>query len=136
MLPSGRHFPDGFPMTRGLPAILVVDDGPDICQNMSDILNDQGYRVDTAREAKLAIRLLEGQRYDVALLDFRMPAIDGLAVSREVTRRNPKTVVLLITGYSEDVLPAQAFAAGVHRILTKPLDVAELLGEIEKLLAG
>jgi DNA-binding response OmpR family regulator len=123
-------------MKRVERAILVVDDDPDMCHNMSDILSDRGYRVDTAREGRTALRLAERQAYDIALLDLRMPGMDGLALCRELMRLRPATVALLVTGYAEDVLPAEARAAGIRQIVVKPIHVARLLAGIEQSLAG
>lgn len=98
---------------------------------MSDILRDQGYRVDTAQEGYAALQLVERQTYDLALLDLRMPGMSGLSLCREVRRLCPATVALLITGSPEDVAPAEAQAAGVRQILAKPVDVPRLLLRIE-----
>jgi DNA-binding response OmpR family regulator len=117
-------------------AILMVDDDPDQCQNLSEILTDRGYRVDTAAEGQSALRLVERQAYDLALLDLRMPGMDGLALCREVIRLRPATVALLMTGYPEDVLPAVARAAGVHHVLPKPVNIPRLLMRIEESVAG
>ena len=123
-------------MNRIKSAILMVDDDPDECSNMSDILNDEGYCVDTAQGGRTALRLVEQQAYDLALLDLNMPDIDGLTLCREMTRRRPETVALLVTGYPDDVLPADAQAAGIRQIVRKPVDVRRLLVSIEKALSG
>jgi two-component system, NtrC family, response regulator HydG len=123
-------------MKQNTQSILMVDDDPEVCLNMSDILSDQGYRVDTANEGLMALRLVERRAYDLALLDLRMPGMDGLTLCREMTRRRPTTIALLLTGYPEDVLPAEARAAGVRQIFPKPVDVGRLLVSIEEVLAG
>jgi CheY-like chemotaxis protein len=117
------------------PAILMVDDNVDECRNMVDILTEVGYRVDTALEGQTALRLVQRQAYDVALLDLRMPGMDGLTLCREVRQLRPGTVALLITGHPEEVLPAEARAAGVRQILPKPVDVSLLLLRIDECLA-
>ena len=88
------------------------------------------------REGQTALRLVQRQAYDLALLDLRMPGMDGLTLCREVTRLRPATVALLITGYPEDVIPAEAQAAGVRHVIPKPVDVPRLLIRIEEALAG
>ena len=121
-------------MDRSEPAILIVDDDPDVCHNMSDILSDQGYRVDTAHEGRTVLRLVQRQAYDLALLDYKMPGMDGLALCRELTRLHPEIVALLITAYPTDVLPAEAQAVGFRQIVPKPIDVPRLLERIEDAL--
>jgi two-component system, NtrC family, response regulator HydG len=118
------------------PGVLVVDDDLDWCQNMSDILSDRGYRVDTAPEGLTALRLLDQQTYDIALLDLKMPGMDGLTLCREATRRRPAMVAVLITGYPEDILPTEARAAGVDQVFPKPVNIPRLLVRIEEALAS
>ncbi len=118
------------------PAILMVDDDLDECQNMSDILTDRGYRVDTAQEGRTALRLVKDQAYDLVLLDWRMPGMDGLTLCHEMTRLRPATVALLITGYAEDLLPAQTQAAGIRHVFPKPVDMFRLLVRINEALAS
>jgi CheY-like chemotaxis protein len=122
-------------MMRFQRTILIVDDDPDVCLNMADILTDRGYAVATAYEGHTALQLVNRQPYDLALLDLKMPGMDGLTLCREVMRVRPATVALLITGYPEDVQPTEAQAAGVRQILRKPVDVPRLLGNIEKAFA-
>jgi DNA-binding response OmpR family regulator len=119
-------------MKRITPAILMVDDDLDECRNMSDILTDRGFRVDTAHEGKAALWLVERQAYDLTLLDLRIPGLDGLTLCQEVTRLRPATVALLITGYPDEVEPAEARAAGIRKVFAKPVDVPRLLGTIDE----
>ena len=123
-------------MEHNQPAILMVDDDPETCRNISDILNDQGYAVDMAHEGHAALRLVQRQAYDLALLDLRMPGMDGLTLCREMTRVRPGTVAMVITGYPEDIRPADARAAGVRQVFPKPVDVPRLLLRIEEALTG
>jgi CheY-like chemotaxis protein len=121
-------------MNRIRSQILVVDDDPDECENMSDILGVRGYRVATSPGGQATLRLVEREPYDLALFDLKMPGMDGLTLCREVTRRRPDTVALLVTGYPDDVTPADAQAVGIRRIVRKPLDVPRLLATIEEAL--
>ena len=66
--------------------ILVVDDEVDTCHNLSDILTDLGYRVDVAHDGISALELVRRNAYDVALLDYKMPGMDGLTLYREIKR--------------------------------------------------
>lgn len=116
--------------------ILVVDDDPDVCQNMSDILSDRGYHVDVAHEGRTVLRMVQRRTYDVALVDWLMPGMDGLTICREVTRMHPSMFALLVTAYPADVLLVEAQAAGIRQILAKPIDVPTLLDRIEQALAG
>jgi two-component system response regulator HydG len=66
--------------------VLIVDDEVDSCRNLSDILTDLGFRVDCATEGKGALDLVRQRHYDVALLDLKMPGMDGLALYREIKK--------------------------------------------------
>jgi len=79
------------------PALLIVDDDVDTCRNLSDILTDLGYRVDTAHEGLTALELVRRSAYDVALLDYKMPGMDGLTLYREIKRLRAGTVAIVVT---------------------------------------
>ncbi|HTK76624.1 MAG TPA: response regulator, partial [Gemmataceae bacterium] len=93
-------------------SILVVDDDPDICRNLSDILTDLGYRVDTATDGPTAIELVRRNAYDVALLDLKMPGMSGLEVCRSIRRLRASTVALIVTAYASQATEEEALQAG------------------------
>jgi CheY-like chemotaxis protein len=107
--------------------ILVVDDDVDICSNLRDILSDLGYQVDVAHDGQSALDLVRRQHFDVVLLDFKMPGMDGLTLHREIKRLRAETVALMVTAYSEDGTAEAARAAGIWRVLSKPVDLRGLL---------
>src|SRR5579864_5581971 len=84
-------------MNKATPSILVVDDDVDTCRNLSDILTDLGYRVDTAHDGPTALELVRQNAYDVALLDYKMPGMDGLTLYREIKRLRAGTVAIVVT---------------------------------------
>lgn len=116
------------------PAILVVDDDRDICRNLTDILTDIGYAVDTAHDGLSALELVKRRAYDVALLDFRMPGMDGLTLYREIKALRPSTVAMLVTAYAAGETAHQALTAGAWKVLSKPVELTSLLGLIETAL--
>src|SRR5438445_321145 len=76
----------------GHPRILVVDDDVDTCRNLSDILTDLGYQVETAHDGLTALELVRRRPYEVALLDYKMPGMDGLTLYREIKKLRAGTV--------------------------------------------
>lgn len=64
-----------------------MDDDPDTCASLSDILTDLGYRVDVAYDGPSALQLVERNRYGLAVLDYRMPGMDGLELYLSVAVR-------------------------------------------------
>ena len=107
--------------------LLVVDDDLDTCANLSDILSDIGYEVQTALNAATALRALDEHSFDIVLLDLKMPGMDGLQLYRELKRRSASTVAILITGFADAETRERAEQLGVWRILPKPVDVPALL---------
>lgn len=114
--------------------ILVVDDEPDTCENLRDILTDLGFHVDIATDARSALRLVDEQPYDIALLDLKMPGMGGLELYREIHQRRASTVALIITAYASSETAASALRAGAWRILSKPIDFPALLKQIDSAL--
>ncbi len=116
---------------RGTSRILVVDDDRDICRNLSDILTDLGYEVDFAHDGPSALELVRQRPYDVALLDCKMPGMDGLTLYREIKKQRAGTVSLLVTAYASPTTADEALAAGAWKVAAKPVDfprAAELRG--------
>lgn len=114
--------------------ILVVDDEVDIRDNLSDILTEFGYKVDTAEDAPSALALVERHPYEVALLDLRLPGMDGIELYRRLRERRPATVALLLTAYASPTAAREAIAAGAWRVLSKPIDPSEILRLIDAAL--
>ena len=128
-----HHPPDGRPrrrpdlMSDATPSILVVDDDIDTCANMADILADLGYRVDVAHEGMSALELVRRRPYDVVLLDYRMPGMDGVALCGAIQRLQSGVVPMLVTAYAGGDAAREAVVAGIWRTLAKPVDLAELI---------
>jgi two-component system, NtrC family, response regulator HydG len=112
-------------------SVLVVDDDPDICHNLSDILTDLGYEVDTATDGPSAIEKVRARPYDVALLDLKMPGMDGLELYREIKRLRASTVAMIVTAYATAATAEQALGAGAWHVLSKPVDFDRLLPLVE-----
>lgn len=114
-------------MDKGKISILVVDDDVDTCQNLFDILTDLGYAVDTVNDGPSAIEKVRRNAYDVALLDYRMPGMDGLTLFRAIKRLRTGTVAIIITAYASGTTAEEALDAGAWRVLPKPVDFPQLL---------
>src|SRR5262249_4274506 len=119
-------------MSRAGPSVLVVDDEVDTCRNLSDILTDLGYRVDTAHDGLSALELVRRNPYDVALLDYKMPGMDGLTLYREIKRLRAGTVAIVVTAYASGTTADGALAAGAWQVLPKPVNFPKLLGLVEE----
>jgi two-component system response regulator HydG len=115
-------------------SILVVDDEADTCRNLSDILTDLGYQVDTALDGFAALELVRKKPYDVALLDLKMPGMDGLTLYRELRKLRSSTVAIVVTAYANKATAEEALAAGAWQVLAKPVDLERLLPLVDEAL--
>ena len=120
------------------PWVLVVDDEIIIAQLIADVLEGEGYRIDTAPNGVAALERLAQRTYDVILSDLRMPELDGLGLFREIEHRYPDLLqrFVFITGTSEHA-DYQGFIDDVKvPVLTKPFDMVELVRVVHDVLAG
>jgi CheY-like chemotaxis protein len=121
-------------MKDSKPTILVVDDEVDTCRNLSDILTDLDYHVDVAYDGPSALELVRRNAYDVALLDLKMPGMDGLELYREIKRLRAGTVAIIVTAYAGSDTAERAQAAGAWQVLPKPADLPRLLRLVDQAL--
>ena len=122
-------------MHSSVHSILVVDDEGDACENLRDILVDLGYHVDIARNGPEAIEQVRRSAYDIALLDLKMPGMDGVRLYREIKRLRPETAAIVVSAFAGSELADSALAEGATGVVPKPVDVPELLKAIESSLA-
>ena len=115
--------------------VLVVDDNRDTAIGMARLLGVSGYAVKTAHDGPSALELVRKRPYRVAVLDYRMPGMDGLTLCREIRARSSGTVAIIVTAYAGGIPPEEFLGAGARRVLRKPVDVRELLDVVQSLLA-
>jgi two-component system response regulator HydG len=115
-------------------SILVVDDEADTCRNLSDILTDLGYQVDTALDGFRALELARKKCYDIALLDMKMPGMGGLTLYRELRNLCSGTVAIVVTAYASKATAEEALAAGAWQVLAKPVALERLLPLVDEAL--
>lgn len=112
--------------------ILVVDDEPDIRDSVADILNEFGYDADTAGDGAEALSKIQDKSYDVALLDFKMPGMNGLTLYREMRRICPETSAILVSAYTGDGVAEEAISSGVRRVISKPVDMGDVIAQVDE----
>lgn len=126
-------------MTRAGPIrVLVADDEPMIRAGVRAILasDPEIEVVAEASDGRQAIELTRRYRPDVALLDIRMPGLDGLAAAEELRHAAPQTAVVMLTTFGEEEYVARALAAGTNGFLLKAADPRELVAGVRAVAGG
>ncbi|MEW5721886.1 MAG: response regulator [Thermodesulfobacteriota bacterium] len=121
-------------MNQGPIRILVADDEEVIREACLRILTRAGYEVDTVVDGEEALRLVSRRRFDLVLVDIKMPGLDGLQVMEEIKRISPETIVGVITGHGTAQTAAEARRVGSRFFLTKPFTPGELRETVARAL--
>jgi two-component system NtrC family response regulator len=107
-------------------SVVVIDDEVNAAAALETLLQEDGYEVSAAHDARAGLLLLERQDPDVVLTDLRMPGMDGLELLAKVKQVRPETMVVLMTAYGTVKTAVQAMKLGAEDYLSKPIDVDEL----------
>ncbi|MDH3674755.1 MAG: response regulator, partial [Anaerolineae bacterium] len=110
--------------------ILVIDDENTLRHFLRLHLQEHGYQVTEAPDGQTAFELIEGNTFDVALIDLHLTDMDGLDIMRHLRREAPETSVIILTAYASVGSAVEALRQGAHDYLTKPCDTAELLASV------
>jgi len=112
--------------------ILAVDDDADFREGLTDVLDDLGYRVQTASNGREALETLRREPApDVILLDLRMPEMDGRAFHRELARDSRLAAIPLVIVSGSREVEGEARSLGAAAVLPKPFGVGKLLESIK-----
>ena len=114
--------------------ILIVDDDPSIRKVMAAILEEKGYKVDTAETGKIAIQKTKTKFYNLALLDIRLPDMEGTELLTQLKQTTPPMIKIMVTGYPSLQNAVEALNKGAHAFIIKPLNIDQALKIIENLL--
>ena len=114
-------------------SVLVVDDEPLIRWSLRQGLIDRGHEVTTAATGADAIREIQcaGRRFDVVLLDYRLPDRQDLTLLDDVRRLSPGSVVMMMTAFGEDSMLAGARERGALAVVDKPFQLKSLVALVE-----
>jgi DNA-binding NtrC family response regulator len=114
--------------------ILVVDDDENIRKVEVAILEDEGYTVESVGTAKEAIEKSKRKVYNVALIDIRLPDMEGIELLTKFRETTPKMRKIIVTGYPTLQNAVDAVNKGADGYIVKPFDVEKVLKTIEKQL--
>ena len=102
--------------------ILIVDDEEIVRESLSGWFSEDGYQVDTARDAVEALNKLSMTRWDIYFIDIKMPGMDGMELHRRIREIDKDAVVIMITAYAAVDTAVQALKEGAFDYITKPFD--------------
>ncbi len=113
--------------------VLIVDDEEIMRVTLENALRDAGYATSTCANAESALHLLRRDPVDVAVVDLKMPGMDGMAFIEIVRREMPHTVIIMMTAYGTVQTAVEAMKKGAYDYLTKPFDTYELELQLQRL---
>jgi DNA-binding NtrC family response regulator len=107
--------------------ILIIEDGQSQREMLRDFLLKEGHTVADAENGEVGIRTVQTGHFDLILLDYKMPGMDGMEVLRQIKAINPEIDIVIITAYSTIETAVGAMKAGAIDYITKPIEFDELL---------
>ena len=114
--------------------ILLIDDDKNIRQTLAIVLQEEGYVVDTAENGKEAVEKSFANFYNLAIVDWRLPDVEGTTLIAQLKETTPRMAKIMLTGYPSVNNAVEAVNRHADAFLIKPVDVEELLKKIRELL--
>ena len=111
--------------------VLIVDDDETIRKSITTVLEEKGYLAETAENGRAAIRKSKKAVYNLALIDIRLPDMDGVQLLTSLKETSPKMVKIIITGYPSLQNAVEAVNKGADGYIVKPIKMGELLAMIK-----
>ncbi|MDO8446065.1 MAG: response regulator [Deltaproteobacteria bacterium] len=121
-------------MAKNTQHILVVDDEKDTCLLLSQVLEKEGYDVDTANSGKEALSILKKKKINLVITDLKMPEMDGLTFLREARKLKSKAKFIMMTAYGEIETYLDAINLGAFDYLNKPMEISDVRIAVKKAL--
>src|SRR5665647_2486415 len=116
--------------------ILIIDDDIDMCALLSRFLNKKGFETEVAHNGTKGLAKFNEEHFDIVLCDYRLGDKDGKDVLLKIKEIKPKTIVIIITGYSDIKTAVDVIKLGAFDYITKPLIPDEVINVIEKALTS
>jgi len=109
-----------------------VDDDKAILKSLKDILLSEGYIVDTAESGREAVKKSEAQFYNIALLDIKLPDMEGTQLLTKIHKQTPQMMKIMITGHASLENAVESLNLGADAYIMKPFDPESLLKVVEE----
>ncbi|MGP4106182.1 response regulator [Virgibacillus sp. L01] len=115
--------------------ILVVDDQPGIRLLLQEIFTNEGYHVTLAKTGKEALNILDNSSFDLLMLDYKLPVVDGVQVIQQLEHDKVEIPIILMSGLSEEIVEESQKFKLVKKVLEKPFNVQDV-SDFTKSLIG
>ena len=112
--------------------VLVIDDDEFVLELLDEFLTDSGYDVSTAGSGEVAVERMKTKNTDIALVDFKLPGIDGLETIRRINEISPETVTIIMTGFPTLDSSISAIRLGASDYILKPFKLNEVSLSLQK----
>ncbi len=112
--------------------VLIVDDEKDFLDIIAERIRARGMDVSTATSAEDALNMVEEESFDVVIMDFMMPALDGFKALKLMKAKQSEVQIILLTGNVSDEKRMEAKALGALDVIEKPPDLKDLIQKIKK----
>jgi DNA-binding NtrC family response regulator len=112
--------------------VLLLDDEPIVGKRLKPALAKIGCNVEVFEQPALALKRIDEKEFDIVVTDIRMDDIDGIQVLEHVTKKSPRTRVIMITGYAMMALAREAMEKGAFDFIAKPFQPDDLRKVIAK----
>lgn len=113
--------------------VLVVDDDVQVCKTVGMILEDHGYHVQSFSQPRQALQAVRKKPFDIALIDIKMPDLNGLELVERIREEDPRVAVLVMTAYPDIQTAAETMRLGSRDYITKPFKEEQLLSSVERI---
>ena len=114
--------------------ILIVEDKDSFAKMLKASLDDAGISVTLAKDGRQALRLFKKEKFEIGIIDLRLPDIDGIDLLRELKKSDTDTKFLIMTAFGTIERAVEAMKIGAYDFLTKPFDVEQLIALIQRIL--
>ncbi|MGB3096256.1 MAG: response regulator, partial [Candidatus Deferrimicrobiaceae bacterium] len=114
--------------------ILIVDDEEIVRESLANWLEEDGYEVEAAENGARALERLPAKDWNLAMVDLKMPGMDGIQLMDEIRKVRPDTIVIIMTAYATVDTAVQAMKKGAYDYIVKPFNPEDLSITIRKII--
>ena len=112
--------------------ILYVDDDPNMQKLVELFMRKSKYELDSAKNGRSALKLLDKNKYDLIITDIQMPEMDGLSLIDEIKKKKIVAPVIIVSAFGQESISQKGLRKGAVKVLHKPFESKQLFDVIEK----